>query len=137
MATQLLLRLHHITGRAGYRERAEKVLRVYYNAMESQPFGFAHLLCALDSYLAKPKEIFVVGDPQSAATRELLTGIHSLYLPNMALQLANPGEPLDKISPLLSGKTQLDGKATAYVCQNYTCSAPVTSWSELKRLLES
>jgi len=137
MAAQLLLRLHHITGRELYRQRAEKVLRSYYDAMESQPFGFAHLICTLDFYLTKPKEIFVVGDRQFAGTRELLAGVHSLYLPNLTLQLANPDAPLDKISPLLSGKTQLDGKATAYVCQNYTCSAPVTSWSDLKRLLES
>jgi uncharacterized protein YyaL (SSP411 family) len=137
MAAQLLLRLHHITGRELYRQRAEKVLRSYYDAMESQPFGFAHSICALDFYLTKPKEIIVVGDRQFAGTRELLAGVHSLYLPNLTLQLANPDEPLEKISPLLSGKTQIDGKATAYVCQNYTCSAPVTNWSELKRLLES
>ena len=137
MAAQLLLRLHHITGRELYRQRAEKVLRSYYDAMKSQPFGFAHLICALDFYLTKPKEVFIVGERQIAATRALLAGVHSLYLPNLTLQLANPHEPLEKISPLLSGKTQLDGKATAYVCQNYTCSAPVTSWSELKRLLES
>ena len=137
MATQSLLRLHHITGRDEYRERAEKVLRANYDAMESQPFGFAHLICALDFYLATPKGIFVVGDRQSAGTREILAGIHSLYLPNLTLQLADPDEPLEKFSPLLGGKTQLDGKPTAYVCQNYTCSAPVTSWPELQRLLES
>jgi len=136
MAAQLLLRLHHITGRELYRQRAEKVLRSYYDAMEQQPFGLAHLICALDFYLAKPREIFVVGDRQGAGTRELLAGIHSLYLPNLTLQLADPDQPLEKFSPLLAGKTQLEGNPTAYVCQNYTCSAPVTSWLELKGLLE-
>ncbi|MGH7818028.1 MAG: thioredoxin domain-containing protein, partial [Candidatus Binatia bacterium] len=137
MATQLLLRLHYITGNEDYRQRAEKVLRSYYDAMESQPFGFAHLLCALDFYLAKPKEIVVIGEQQDAGTREFLEGIYSSYLPNMTLQLAGPDEPLEKISPLLEGKTQLNGKPTVYLCQNVTCSAPVTSWSELKPLLES
>ena len=137
MATQLLLRLHHITGKEQYRARAEKVLRAYYDAMESQPFGFAHLLCALDFYLAKPKEIIVIGDLQNSRTRELLAGIHSLYLPNCTLQLAKPGEPLEKISPLLESKTEINGKPTVYVCHNYTCSAPVIEWSELKPLLDS
>jgi uncharacterized protein YyaL (SSP411 family) len=137
MATQLLLRLHHITGREDYRERAEKVLRAYYDAMESQPFGFAHLLCALNFYLAKPKEIVVIGDLQNSSTRKLLAGIHSLYIPNVTLQLTKPGEQLEKISPLLEGKTEIEGKPTVYVCHNYTCSAPVTNWSELKPLLES
>jgi len=137
MATQLLLRLHHITGREEYRERAEKVLRAYYDAMESQPFGFAHLLCALDFYLTKPKEIIIVGERQDPATRELLQAIHSLYLPNRTLQLASPQASLENISPLLQGKIQTDGKPTVFVCHNYTCSAPVTRWAELKLLLES
>ena len=137
IAAQLLLRLHHITGKDQYRERAETVLCAYYDAMESQPFGFAHLLCALDFYLHKPKEIFIVGERQDAATRELLASIHAHYLPNMTLQIAGPQDALTDISPLLQGKTQIGGKPTVYVCHNYTCSAPVTRWADLKLLLES
>ncbi len=135
MATHLLLRVYHLTGTEDYLKRAETVLRSYYDAMVSQPFGFAHMLCALDLYLRKPKEIVVVGKRKDPKTAELVRGIHSLYLPNKTLQLAGPDEALEKISPLLQGKTQLDGKPTVYVCQNFTCSAPVTSWEDIKRLL--
>ncbi len=135
VATQVLLRLYHMTGNEDYRERGEKVLRSYYEAMESQPFGFAHMLCALDFHLSQPQEIVVVGDRQDPATRELLAMIHSLYLPNMTLQLASGTDALEKLSPLLEGKIQIQGKPTVYVCQNFTCSAPVTSWQELKPLL--
>jgi uncharacterized protein len=137
MATQLLLRLYYLTGTEDYLQRAEKVLRSYYDAMQSQPFGFAHLLCALDFYLAKPKEVVLVTDRKAPAAAALVRGIHSLYLPNRTLQLVGPGESLEKISPLLAGKTQIDGKTTAYVCHNFTCSRPVTSWDELKSLLEA
>ena len=137
MATQLLLRLHHLTGKEVYRARAEKVLRSYYDAMESQPFGFAHMLCALDSYLEGAQEIVIVGNTTETATQELLAAINSLYLPNKAIQLATPGSSLAQISPLLEGKTQIDGKPTVYVCTNFTCSAPVTNASEVKALLES
>jgi uncharacterized protein YyaL (SSP411 family) len=61
IATELLLRLSSLTGNAEYQRRAEKVLQLYYDAMQSQPFGFAHLLCALDFYLQKPQEVVVVG----------------------------------------------------------------------------
>ena len=105
--------------------------------MLSQPFGFAHMLCALDLYLRKPKEIVVIGKRKDANIAEIINRIHSIYLPNKTLQLAGPDESLEKISPLLQGKTQLDGKPTVYVCQNFTCSAPVTTWDELKPLLES
>jgi len=136
IAAQLLLRLYHLIGSDDYRAKAETILRSYYDAMVSQPFGFAHMLCALDQYLHWGKEIVVVGDRSDARTLELIKGIHSLYLPNKVFQLVAPDEPLDKVSPVLAGKTQVDGRPTVYVCQNFTCAAPVTSWAELKPLLE-
>jgi uncharacterized protein len=137
MATQLLLRLFHITGDDDYRKRAEKVLRSYYDAMESQPFGFAHMLCALDFYLNKPKEVVLVGKRSEPETAALVQEIHKHYLPNKVLQLVDPNESLEKISPLLQGKSQIGGKLTVYVCSDSTCSAPLTNWAELKQLLES
>ena len=135
IATQVLLRLYHYTGREDYLRRAEKILRLYYDAMEKQPFGFAHMLSALDFYLQKPKEIVLVGRKKDEATQDLLKKIHSIYLPNMTLQLVAPDEPLKAMSPLLEGKRQLDGKPTVYVCHNFTCSVPVTDWEELKELI--
>ena len=135
IATQVLLRLYHYTTREDYLRRAEKVLRLYYDAMEKQPFGFAHMLSALDFYLEKPKEIVLVGRKKDEATQDLLKKIHSLYLPNMTLQLVASDEPLKAISPLLEGKTQLGGKPTVYVCHNFTCSPPVTEWEDLRELL--
>ena len=135
MATQLLLRLHHLTGKQDYRTKAEKVLRSYYDAMESQPFGFAHMLCAMDSLLKGVMEVVIVGNPGDDGVKEMIGEINSTYLPNKVLQLVNPDTPLGKVSPLLQGKTQVDGRPTAYVCQNFTCSAPVTSARELKGLL--
>ena len=132
VATQVLLRLYHYTGRDDYLKRAEKVLRSYYDAMESQPFGFAHMLAALDFYLDKPKEIVLVGDRKDPETGELLGKIHSLYLPNMTLQLASPDDSLELISPLLAGKKAIAGKPTVYVCHNFTCSRPAVEWDELK-----
>jgi uncharacterized protein YyaL (SSP411 family) len=136
MATQLLLRLNHFTGKNQYRASAEKILRAYYDAMESQPFGFAHMLCALDLYLQGAKEIVIVGNPAEQGVQELIAEINSIYLPNKAVQTVSPGASLTEISPLLEGKTALDGKPTAYVCENFTCSTPVTSASELRALLE-
>jgi uncharacterized protein len=134
-ATELLLRLYHLIGKEDFLGKAETVLRSYSHAMESQPFGFAHMLCALDFYLRKPKEVVLVSEPEDSRTTELFGVINSIYLPNMTLQLVGPDEPLEQVSPLFAGKTQIDGKATAYVCHNYTCSAPVTRPDELKSLL--
>jgi uncharacterized protein YyaL (SSP411 family) len=58
------------------------------------------------------------------------------YLPNSTLQWIQPHESIEKIAPMLQGKRQVNGKAAAYVCHDFTCSAPVTEVSELRALLE-
>jgi uncharacterized protein YyaL (SSP411 family) len=41
------------------------------------------------------------------------------------------------LAPLLAGMTAVDGKATAYICESFRCSAPVTGAEELgNRLIE-
>jgi uncharacterized protein YyaL (SSP411 family) len=137
MAAQLLLRLYYYTSQDVYLKNAETVLRSYRDAMEAQPFGLAHMLGALDFYLRKPKEIVIVGEPDTPSTEELLSGVLSTYLPNSTFQLVRPKEAIDEIAPLLKGKSRISGNATGYVCHNFTCSAPVTGWDELKKLLET
>jgi uncharacterized protein YyaL (SSP411 family) len=136
VATQILLRLYYYTGKEDYLKRAEKTLRIYYDAMEQQPFGFAHMLSALDFYIEKPKEIVLVGDKNDPNSQGFVKQIRALYLPNHTIQLVEPGKPLPEISPLLQGKDQVGGKLTAYLCHNFTCSQPVTEWEELKKLLD-
>ena len=137
MAALGLLRLYHYTAKEDYLGKAEKTLRVYYDAMEQQPFGFAQILSALDFYLEKPKEIVVVGAPDDPATSSLLEKMRFLYLPNQTIQLFAPSEPLKEASPLLEGKGQLNGKPTVYVCHDFTCSLPMTEWDALKQALET
>ncbi len=136
-AAQFLTRLYYFTGTDNYMSRAKGVLRSFCDLMQNQPFGFAHMLCALDLFLKKPKEIVVAGRRSDPKTVELLSEIHHLYLPNKILQLADPGDSLEKISPLLAGKKQIGDSPTAYVCHNSTCSAPVVTWEALKVLLDS
>jgi uncharacterized protein YyaL (SSP411 family) len=134
-ATELLLRIYHFTGKEDFLHKAETVLRSHSHAMETQPFGFAHMLCALDFYLRRPKEVVLVGKLEESKTAELLAVINSIYTPNMTLQLVAPDQTLGEVSPLLAGKTQIGGNATAYICHNFTCSAPVIDPAELKSLL--
>ena len=132
-----LLRLSYLTENQGYLTKAEQVLRLFYDAMEQNPFGFSNMLCALDFYLARPKEIVLLGDKEAPATREMLARIHGLFLPNKTLAGYDPHDSSATLPTLLAGKTQIDEKLTVYVCHNFTCSLPVTDWGALKELLEA
>jgi uncharacterized protein YyaL (SSP411 family) len=141
VATKNLLRLYHYTGREDYLQRAERVLRIFKRHMEQQPLGFGSMLAALDFYLVKPKEIVVIGSPDSADTQALLRIVQQHYLPNKVLIQIDAQHATETLAALpllrdvLAGKTQVDGKATAYVCHNFTCSLPVTEADALAALL--
>ena len=74
------------------------------------------------------------GDPADPATMALLAEVRQRFLPNTVLALKKPGE--ESMLPLLEGRTLLDGKAAAYVCENYACKLPVTNAQELGKLLD-
>ena len=132
VATRTLLRLYHYTGRTDYLERAEQVLYLVRRHMEQQPFGVGSLLTILDFYIRKPQEIVLIGAPDAEDTQAMLRALHQQYIPNKVLfqidpqQVAAALEALPLLRDVLAGKAQVDGKATVYVCHNFTCSLPVT-----------
>ncbi len=136
VAVMGLLRLHHYTGDSDLLDRAEKTLRLHYDAMAKEPFGLSNMLGALDYHLSRPAEIVLVADRDDAAAGALAEEIRHSYLPNKTFQWVAPDARLEEISPLLEGKTQVGGRPTVYVCRNFTCAPPVTDWEGLKPLLE-
>jgi len=134
VACRNLLRLYHYTENAGYLERADTMLRLYADQMRQQPFGFANMLCTVDFYTQKPREIVVIARSDATEAAALLERIRRTYLPNRTLTVADPAGG-GRVPSLLAGKGQLDGKPTAFVCRNLTCSPPVTEWVDLEPLL--
>ena len=134
VAAMNFLRLFHYTGKPNYLDKAEQTLRLFRAHMDQNPFGMASMLCALDFYLSKPKEIVLVGKPGAAEMKDLLLKIYGRYVPNKTLVLVdNAGSGY--VPAAAKGKTAIDGKPTAYVCHNFTCSQPVTDWQSLEKLL--
>jgi len=129
-AALALQRLSMLTGDEGWMKYARSVLEQMAAAMSRHPAAFAHLLCALDFYLSKPKQIAIAGDPGARQTRRMLEQVFQRYLPNKVI-VCGMGEDL---APL-KGRPQVSGMPTAYVCERGVCKAPVTSPAELAALL--
>jgi uncharacterized protein YyaL (SSP411 family) len=134
VATMNFLRLFFYTGEQTYLDKAEQTLRLFRAHMDQNPFGMASMLCALDFYLSRPKEIVLVGKRDTPEMKELLVKIAGRYVPNKTLVLVD-GAGSGYVPAAAKGKTAINGKPTAYVCHNFTCSHPVTDGAALEKLL--
>ena len=143
IAARNLLRLAELTGDETFRQKAEKTFSAFAQSIRERPGAIPQLLTALDQSLSAPQQIVIAGDPQSADTRELLRTVHQTFLPHRVLFLA-PNQPSNTIPPALQkrfseieGMRPVNGKAAAYLCENFTCKAPITDPKELKELLKT
>ena len=133
LAAELLIRLAVLVGNDDYRREATRIVLTMKAGMARQPMGFGRLLCSLDALLAPSREVAIVGDPDDPATQALLAAVRRRHLPNTVLALLKPGE--ESVLPLLQGRTLVNGKPAAYVCEHYACKLPVTSAEELITLI--
>jgi len=134
VAAMNFLRLFFYTGEQAYLDKAEQTLRLFRVHMDQNPFGLASMLCALDFYLSKPKEIVLVGKRDTPQMKDLLAKIAGRYVPSKTLILVD-GAGSAYVPAAAKGKTAINGKPTVYVCHNFTCSQPVTDWESLEKLL--
>lgn len=121
MAAHTLLLLHLYTGNTEYREIAESAVSALYGAMIQYPSGFAQWLQAATLLVAEPREIAIVGAPDSADTAALLEVAQAGYRPFQVVAVGQDGDTV----PLLAGRTTDNGRATAYVCRQFVCKLPV------------
>jgi uncharacterized protein YyaL (SSP411 family) len=131
VAAYALLRLWKLTGDTQWSQYAVSILESMAALLPKHPSAFPHLLCALDFHMGQAKEIAIVGDPREKNTRELLQAVFDVYLPNKVVACGIDGGIF-----LLENKPKVDGLATAYICENFTCDLPVTSPKELSARLE-
>jgi uncharacterized protein YyaL (SSP411 family) len=135
MAVTALLRLAALTGRADLRSKAEETLQLCRGLMAERPLGNGQMLIGLDFYLGPVQEFAVVGDPAANETRQVLRAIRAGFRPDKVIALKADGDSAaDLTLPLLAGKTAR-GAVTTYICQNFTCKAPLVGASALEAAL--
>jgi uncharacterized protein YyaL (SSP411 family) len=130
-----LLRLAALTGANDYEERAIGTMRLFAPAAAQHPDAFGHLLQAIDFHISTVHEVALVAPANGDASTtldELATVVRSTHRPHVVLA----GGPEGSERPeLLRERPAVKGKPAAYVCEHFTCQAPVTSAEELAALL--
>jgi len=117
MLAYVLLRLARLWGDDDLERQAVGVFRFVAPQIPQAPSAFGHALSALDLHFSPPREVAVVGPPDSEVARRELAS----FDPNAVVAFG----PNDDV-PLLRGKDYVDGRPAVYVCESFACRAPVT-----------
>ncbi|MQS09085.1 thioredoxin domain-containing protein [Streptomyces alkaliphilus] len=128
----LLTRAAH-TGESRYREAAERALGIVTALAPRAPRFAGWGLAVAEAALDGPREVAVVGPPGDPLRAELHRVALRSTAPGAAVALGEPDDP--GTTPLLRDRPLREGRATAYVCRNFVCSAPTTDPGELAERL--
>ncbi len=133
-----LLRLAQIRNTAEWRQRAEKTINAFHATVSSFASAMPQMLVALDYSLSKPRQIVIAGKPDAPETQALLAEVRRHFLPSTVVLLADGAEGqayLGENNEAIRAMSMIDGKPAAYVCENFTCKAPMTEAKALSQLL--
>jgi len=85
-------------------------------------------------------QIVIAGEPDAPDTLALLREVNNRYQPNEILILADggPGQAyFTQKTEFFKDVHPIEGKATAYVCQNFVCQLPSSDLAVVSRLLDT
>ncbi len=134
-----LLRLARLTGRSDFETLAGRQLKAFAGEVRRLPQAYACFLMALQFALGPAREVVIAGSKDDEGVKQMLSAVNEAFLPETVLVFYPEGEAGEKsteIIPFLRGKHPVEGRATAYVCENYTCRAPITDVRQLLAALK-
>jgi uncharacterized protein len=126
VATLNMIRLSRISGDDKLEEMAQRQLEVFSGSIGSLPSSHSVFLMALLYSQIGGKSVAIAGDKEDVSVKAMLAEINNRYLPYTTIALNINAEQYKLV----------DNKAAAYICQNYSCSYPVTELHELISLLD-
>jgi uncharacterized protein len=120
-------------GVGSYHDRIERTLGIF--AARAGQFGRAvpMMLAALSTYHQGMPQLVIVGEPAAADTQALVAEARRRYHPTTIIVPAAPAhqDRLATLLPWIGSMGTKDGQATAFLCRNFACSAPVATPTEL------
>ncbi len=138
IAALVLLKLGRLTMNQHFTEQGGKVLEFFSSQLKESPAYSSAMLTALSFWLGPTQEIVIAGNAKATDTKQMLKLLHSKFLPNAVILLheqGNKGTAIERIIPFVKNQTAIEGKATAYVCENYICNRPVNNIEDFEKMI--
>jgi uncharacterized protein YyaL (SSP411 family) len=149
VAYRNLLWLARLTGDPEWESYAVRQEAAFAAQVGRAAAGHTFWLVGLDFRMGPTFEVVVVGRPGADDTRRMLDAVRTTYTPNAALLFkpswddetaTSPGdmaasEAVERLAPFAREHRAIDGRATAYLCQDFACRQPTTSIEEIREAL--
>jgi uncharacterized protein YyaL (SSP411 family) len=133
-----LMMLAHLTGEPELFDRIEKTLKMFGPRLGQLARAVPMMMAALSTYHAGVAQVVVIGPRDLPATGDLMREIASKYDPFGIVVPVEPGaqqEELALLLPFIASMDMRDGRPTAYVCHDFTCTDPAVDAAGLAERL--
>lgn len=133
-----LLRMSWMTDDDGLRDKAERTLSACGGALQDVPHAMPQMMAGFGFFLDQPMQVVIAGKPRAQDTIAMLREVHARFMPNKIVMLADGGKGQQALAEhleFIKNFCMRDGKATAYVCENYVCRSPTTDVTTLARII--
>ncbi|MBN1861450.1 MAG: thioredoxin domain-containing protein [Candidatus Thermoplasmatota archaeon] len=130
------IRLARITGNTAFEQKAREISKAFSDEVNTMPSGYTQMISGLDFAIGPSYEIVIVGNKDTKDTQEILQRLHSMYQPNTVIilkEITNKEPSIVTLVPLIEGYSQIDNKATIYLCKNQQCQQPITNIDKINQ----
>jgi uncharacterized protein len=133
-----LARLARIRNEPELLVRAKKTVNAFARQLMHFPSALPQMLVAIDFLETAPRQIVVAGNRREERVQELLREVQKHFLPHATVLVADGAEGQDFLAEkneAIRSMRPVNGKSAVYLCENFTCKAPVTEVKALRELL--
>lgn len=139
MALWNLMRLATLTNDESLQQRADDLARAFAEAVRRHPEAYPLFLVGADWSVGPRWEIVIAGERGSTDTEQMRRAVNEAFLPRAVSALHPEGDSglrIQALIPFIKNQRAIDGRATAYVCRDYSCLKPATDPEELRKQLQ-
>ena len=139
VAASNLSRLAALTGDDVYGERLARLYSAFASSLERSAASSATLMETVSDREIGLREIVLVESQADLDSSSMLAPLRTIFSPNRVVIRVQEGAELNALAKTLSivsGKSAIGGKTTAYVCENRVCQYPTNDSKKFAEQLE-
>ncbi len=134
-----LIRLSRYLNREDLHQMAEGAIAYFFDKINRFPEAMPQMLVALQMHLTAPVQIVIVSEKPSETAEAMARSARSAFIPGKMIIKMDDDETRRRMTrhlPFVEAMKPVGGLSAAYVCNDFSCKAPITDPDEFKKILD-